>query len=171
MSISGCGKLAGGLSAAGCGLMAGLTGTAAMTGWQYVSSALRDDDAGSDRRARADPWERAPAPAKVAKALLSRLGYQAPPESIGVLTNVMHWGYGTSWGVLFGLLHPRGRKGMLRRGVLFGTAVWAASYVMLVPTGFYDPPWEYPVQELGLDLSYHLVRRWRWRRLRAPVRS
>jgi hypothetical protein len=26
-----------------------------------------------------------------------------------------------------------------------------------VPLGIYKPPWKYPPQELGLDLSYHLV--------------
>jgi hypothetical protein len=31
------------------------------------------------------------------------------------------------------------------------------SYAQLVPMGIYKPPWKYPVRDLGLDLSYHLV--------------
>jgi hypothetical protein len=41
--------------------------------------------------------------------------------------------------------------------VLFGTGVWAASYLELVPMGLYEPPWEYPATTLAKDLSYHLV--------------
>ncbi len=40
-----------------------------------------------------------------------------------------------------------------------GTAVWAMSYVKLVPMGLYEPPWRYAPMELAMDLSYHLVYR------------
>jgi hypothetical protein len=69
----------------------------------------------------------------------------------------MHWLYGVSWGVCYGVaagpraLHPAAS------GVTLGTGVWGASYAELVPLGVYDPPWRYPAKQLALDLSYHLV--------------
>ena len=42
-------------------------------------------------------------------------------------------------------------------GLGFGVGVWSAAYVQLVPLGIYEPPWRYPVDEVALDLSYHLV--------------
>jgi hypothetical protein len=35
--------------------------------------------------------------------------------------------------------------------------VWTAAYAELVPLGISKKPWEYPPQELALDLSYHLA--------------
>lgn len=139
------------------GLAAGVAGTALMTGWQELAARLRSP--GDERDPPADPWESAPAPAKVAKLTLEGLfGQRVGPERIGLLTNVMHWGYGAGWGTLFGLWaggRPRGSA--LRRGLALGTAVWASSYAQLVPLGIYEPPWRYAPGELALDLSHHLV--------------
>src|SRR5438067_11328174 len=65
------------------------------------------------------------------------------------------WGYGTSWGAAYGLIQRTAPGPPLRRGLLFGTGVWALSYVTLVPVGLYQPPWKYP-SALVLDLSSHL---------------
>lgn len=80
-----------------------------------------------------------------------------PPEKIGLVTNVMHWGYGTSWGMLYGVIHGTDPRTPLGSGLLFGTGVWAMSYVTLVPMGLYKPPWSYTPTELAMDLSYHLA--------------
>lgn len=143
------------------GLVAGAAGTAAMTAWQDAAARLRaaeEDDSGGDAP-EPDPWEQAPAPAKVAKVIGVRLLARVPPaEQIPLLTNVMHWSYGSGWGGLYGVVSSRSARRMpLRRGMLFGTAVWAMSYAQLVPLGIYEPPWRYPPGELALDLSYHLV--------------
>lgn len=147
------------------GIAAGAIGTATMTAWQELSTKLQSP--GEDRvsveapasgAAEPDPWEHASAPAKVGRKLLEDLfGYEVPPEKIGLLTNVMHWGYGTSWGALYGVLQGTSRGPALRRGLVFGTGVWAMSYVMLVPMGLYEPPWKYSPKELALDVSYHLA--------------
>jgi uncharacterized membrane protein YagU involved in acid resistance len=79
------------------------------------------------------------------------------PEWIGLLTNAMHWGYGMSWGFVYALLQHAAPGAVPRRGVLFGAAVWSFSYVTLVPMRLYQPPWSYPLSEVSLDLSYHLV--------------
>lgn len=153
------------LGAVGRGLIAGVLGTVVMTAWQELSTKLQssaqsDEAAGSvaAEQQPQDPWEQASAPAKVARRILEGVFHQAvPSQRIGLLTNAMHWGYGTGWGAIYGLIQGTSPGPALRRGVLFGTGVWAMSYVMLVPVGLYELPWQYAPQELGMDLSYHLA--------------
>jgi hypothetical protein len=131
-----------------------------MTAWQEASMKLQGsgDRAGQPSIEQRDPWEQAPTPAKVArKVLKNAFDLEVEPEQIGLLTNAMHWGYGTSWGALYGLVQTSAPAPALRRGLLFGTGVWAMSYLTLIPMGLYKPPWEYPATELTLDVSYHLV--------------
>lgn len=148
------------------GVAAGMIGTAVMTAWQEISIKLvsSDQDAGNGTLAESpgqqptDLWERASAPAKVARRVLEGVfNQEVAPERIGLLTNAMHWGYGTGWGAVYGLIQGTSPGPALRRGVLFGTAVWAMSYVTLVPMGLYQPPWKYSPQELTMDISYHLA--------------
>ena len=140
-----------------------MIGTAVMTAWQALAMKLpgaaeggggRDEATGESR----DPWEQAPTPAKVARKVLQGVfDRDVPPGKIGLLTNTMHWGYGTSWGALYGLIQGSAPGPALRRGLLFGTGVWAASYLILVPMGLYEPPWQSSPKELALDVSYHLA--------------
>lgn len=146
------------------GLVAGAIGTAIMTGYQMLVAKAReaaadDEPAASDDGPPADPWEEAPAPAQVARRVIEGVFHrEVPAERIELLTNVAHWAYGVGWGGLAGLVFGSGgRTRPLRDGLLFGSGVWGASYAGLVPMGIYEPPWEYPPTELGLDFSYHAV--------------
>ncbi len=150
------------LGVVGRGLVAGAAGTAAMTVWQELSSRLQASGGGSSGGGQGgedeNPWTSAPAPAKVAKRLIEALfRREVGSERIGLLTNVAHWGYGTGWGAVYGLLQGTLRVNPLAHGVAFGTGVWGMSYVQLVPMGLYEPPWEYPAKSLAKDLSYHVV--------------
>ena len=150
------------LGALARGLAAGVVGTVAMTGWQELASRLRSSNGSSSEssapQSEREAWEQAPAPAQVGKRIVEGVfGASVSAERIGLLTTVMHWGYGAGWGGVYGLVQStRGRR-RLRDGLVFGTTVWAMSYAELVPMGIYDPPWTYPPQELALDLSYHLA--------------
>lgn len=70
----------------------------------------------------------------------------------------MHFGYGTSWGALYGLTHstlePRSRT---VHGLAFGTLVWGASLLQLPAMKLAPPVWEYPAKDLAMDLGYHLA--------------
>ncbi len=137
------------LGALGRGLLAGVAGTAAMTVWQELLGRLRSHDSTTSGDGRpseeSDAWEGAPAPAQVAKRLLAGLFQrEVGPEHIGLLTNVTHWTYGTAWGGAYGLLEGTLPAHPLAHGLVFGTGVWAMSYVQLVPMGLYEPPWKYP---------------------------
>lgn len=149
------------LRAIGKGLLAGVVGTAAMTAWQELAAKLQSPsgkEGAKPDRSTQDPWEIAPAPARVAKLIGERAFHlEVPAEKIGFLTNAMHWGTGTGWGAAYGLLAATRGGSNLGDGFAFGTLVWGASYAQLVPLGIYEPPWKYPSRVLALDVSYHLV--------------
>ena len=150
------------LRAVASGLAAGVVGTVFMTAWQELAARLRSvaaDGAPESPGPPQDPWENASAPAKVAKRIGEGVFHKpVSSERIPLLTNAMHWGYGTTWGAVYGLAAGSARDAPgLAEGAAFGTVVWVMSYVQLVPMGLYDPPWKTPPLELALDLSYHLV--------------
>jgi hypothetical protein len=144
---------------AALGVAAGAAGTAAMTGYQELASRLSSDGGGSAKpQTDEERWEEAPAPAQVVrKASLAAADRDIDPDRIPVLTNVMHWLYGSAWGVGFALAHRRMRGPVTADGVAFGTAVWVLGYAQLVPLGIYEPPWRYSAKALAKDLCYHLV--------------
>ncbi len=146
------------------GIAAGAVGTGVMTLAQTLPAKLQSADGGSQdegtdqQHGRQDPWEQASAPAKVAKRVSEGLFHQdVAPKHIPLLTHGMHWGYGTAWGAVYGLAHGSVRAAPLRHGVLFGTAVWAMSYVQLVPMGLYEPPWKYAPKDIAMEVGYHLA--------------
>jgi hypothetical protein len=149
------------LGAVARGLAAGVVGTGCMTAWQTLSAKLQGSGAqqdGEQSEPAKDPWEEASAPAKVAKRIGEGVFHKdVPADLIPLLTNVMHWGYGTGWGAVYGLVAGSTRRSGVRQGALFGAGVWASSYAQLVPMGLYAPPWTYAPGELALDLSYHLA--------------
>lgn len=138
------------------GIVAGLAGTGCMTAWQEVAARLRRHAVPKMVRADEDPWERAPAPARLAKTVIEGVtGHDVPRERIGLLTNAVHWGYGTSLGVVYALA-GNGRNPAIG-GAAFGMGVWAFSYATLVPLGLYEWPWKYSARTIAKDVSYHLV--------------
>jgi hypothetical protein len=153
------------LGAVARGVLAGVGGTVAMTGWQELSARLRGSSSGEGDEGSSPPpdgeeaaWAQASAPAQVARRVAEGVfQVHVPAERIPLLTNAMHWAYGAGWGAVYGLVRGSVRGPALRQGLAFGAAVWTMSYVQLVPMGLYEPPWRYPPQELALDLSYHLV--------------
>jgi hypothetical protein len=146
------------LGALARGLAAGVAGTAAMTAWQELSARLQSSGDGPGQDEPSDPWESASVPAQVGRRIIEGVFQrEAPPSWIGPLTQIMHWGYGTGWGAVYGLVAGSRRLPPLRGGLAFGTVVWTLSYVQLVPMGLYEPPWRYGPSGLALDLSYHLA--------------
>lgn len=148
------------LDTLGRGLLAGAIGTAAMTSWQALAGKLGSPEEGSETHTEAgkDAWDHASAPAKAAKRIGEGVFQrEISAEYVPLLTNLMHWSYGTGWGAIYGVGARTTGRSRLRDGLLFGSGVWVMSYIQLVPMGLYQPPWEYAPSELTLDLSYHLV--------------
>jgi len=146
------------------GIAAGVAGTGVMTLAQTLPGKLESSDGGSpdeaatQQQGQQDPWEQASAPAKVAKRISEGIfHHEVPAERIPLLTHGMHWSYGVGWGAVYGLVRGRAPATPLRHGVLFGTAVWALSYVQLVPMGLYELPWKYPAKDIAMEVGYHLA--------------
>jgi hypothetical protein len=147
------------LGAVACGVAAGVVGTACMTAIQEVMARRRRAHApGVAQESDGDPWDKAPAPALLAKRVIEGvLQREVPAERIPLLTNAVHWGYGTAMGGLYGLVEGSVRPRPALHGPVFGLGVWAGSYASLVPLGLYKPPWHYKASSIGKDVSYHLA--------------
>jgi hypothetical protein len=129
-------------SAIGDGLVAGFVGTAAMT----VSSTL-------EARLRG----RAPSTAP-ARATTKALGIADFEDDIARarFNDLSHWGYGTGWGVVRGLL---GATGMPARKATaaHGAAIWGSAAVTLPALEIAPPFVFWGKEEVAIDLFHHTV--------------
>src|SRR5581483_1824201 len=139
------------------GAAAGAIGTAAMT---VLQLAVRRAQGKRLDTPVPRTWDEAPAPAQVVKKAAEAVGEgrRVAKRHVPLLTNALHWSYGTTWGLGYGFAaHVVRPRNPLAGGLALGVAAWAAAYAELVPTGIYEPPWRYPASELALDLGYHLA--------------
>jgi uncharacterized membrane protein YagU involved in acid resistance len=68
----------------------------------------------------------------------------------------VHMGYGTLFGILYGLWRGRRRRSALADGLLLGTAVYAAGYFGWLPAlGLTQPIWKQPLPEIAGGLFRH----------------
>jgi hypothetical protein len=129
-------------SAIGDGLVAGFVGTAAMT----VSSTL-------EARLRG----RAPSTAP-ARATAKALGIAQFEDDIARarFNDLSHWGYGTGWGVVRGLL---GATGMPARKATaaHGAAIWGSAAITLPALDIAPPFVFWGKEEVAIDLFHHTV--------------
>jgi hypothetical protein len=129
-------------TAVGRGLVAGLAGTAAMT----VSSTL-------EARLR----RRAPSTAP-ARATAKVLGIREFESDLAQArwNDLSHWGYGTGWGVLRGLL---GATGLSQRHATLahGAAIYGAAQVTLPVLDVAPPSIFWGSREIAIDALHHAV--------------
>ncbi len=102
--------------------------------------------------------------------LRKRDGSTAPADAAGKVLGVqprnpagkqrfstaVHWGYGTSWGAVRGLIGAAGLDGPEAAGAHFA-AIWPSALVMLPALGVAPPPWKWGAAELAIDAGHHLV--------------
>jgi hypothetical protein len=125
----------------GKGLVAGVVGTAAMTVSSTVEAKLRG------RRFST-------APAEAARKLLGIREFESEAAR-SRFSNLVHWSYGTGWGVaraLLGELVP-GRRGDAAH---FAT-VWGSALVMLPALEVAPPAWKWGKEEIAIDVFHHAV--------------
>jgi hypothetical protein len=132
------GELAG---AIGKGLLAGLAGTAAITLSQMIEMKITKREA-SD------------ALVKVASEVTGAAPANASQKE--KLSNEIHYAYGTSWGVVRGLLGLAGLKGMPATLVHFG-AIWATELIMLPKYDAAPPMTEQEPKSIAIDALHHAV--------------
>ncbi len=128
-------------AAFGKGLFAGVAGTAAMT----VSSTLE-----AKLRGRGASTAPAQAAAKV-------LGVEpVDEETMARFSNLVHWGYGTGWGGVRGLLAAAGLSGPAATAAHLGL-LWGSEQVMLPILEVAPPLPKMRLKEAGVDALHHFV--------------
>jgi len=126
----------------GKGLVAGFAGAAAMT----VSSTL-------EQRLRGRAASTAPADA-TAKVL--GISAFSTPAAKNRFSNLVHWGYGTGWGVVRGLLASAGLRPAAAT-FAHGAAVWGNEQVLLPALDVAHPVYMWAREEVAIDAFHHLV--------------
>ncbi len=129
-------------SAIGDGLVAGVIGTAAMTASSTIEARLRGRAASS-------------APARATAKALGIADFE-DDLARARFNDLSHWGYGTGWGVVRGLLGAAGLKGR-RATAAHGAAVWGSAAVTLPALDVAPPFVFWGVEEVGIDLFHHAV--------------
>jgi hypothetical protein len=129
-------------SSIGKGLVAGVAGTAAMT----VSSTLE-----AKLRGRAASTAPARATTKV-------LGVASFEDAIAQarFNDLSHWGYGTGWGIVRGLLDAAGLPSR-KATAAHGAAVWGSAQVMLPALDVAPPSIFWGKKEIAIDALHHAV--------------
>jgi hypothetical protein len=129
-------------TAIGRGLVAGVAGTAAMT----ISSTL-------EARLRGRAFSTAPA-----RATAKVLGIREFESDLAQArwNDLSHWGYGTGWGVLRGLL---GATGLSPRQATLahGAAIYGAAQVTLPALEIVPPSIYWGAKEIAVDALHHAV--------------
>lgn len=128
--------------AIGKGLLAGLAGTAAMT----VSSTL-------EARLRGRAFSSAPADAAARVLGIDRFESEAAKARF---SNLVHWGYGTGWGVAHGILRALGLPGRAAAPAHFAT-VWGSALVTLPTLDVAPPVTMWGREEVAIDVLHHAV--------------
>ena len=129
-------------SSVGKGLVAGFAGTAAMT----VSSTL-------EARLRGRRPSTAPA-----RATAKVLGISSFEDGVAQarFNDLAHWGYGTGWGVIRGLLAAAGLSPR-KATAAHGAAVWGSAQVTLPALDIAPPAIFWPKEEIAIDAFHHTV--------------
>ena len=133
------GKLA---SSIGKGLVAGLIGTASMTVSSTVEARLRHRKPSS-------------APARATAKVLGITSF-ADEIAQARFNDLAHWGYGTGWGIVRGLLDAAGLPPCAATAA-HGAAVWGSALVTLpaldiAPLAIFWAP-----REIAIDIFHHTV--------------
>ncbi len=109
---------------------------------------------------KASGSESSSTPAEVAKRIIEGvLQREVPEDRTNALNRGMHWLYGTSWGLPYGLAAGSSRSpgSTLSGGLAFATAVWAASRGQMTAMQIAPPPWRDPPSSLVVDVGSHLA--------------
>jgi hypothetical protein len=126
----------------GKGLVAGFVGTAAMTVSSTTEAKLRKRAASS-------------APARATAKMLGIKEFESDIAAAR-FNDLSHWGYGTSWGVLRGLLDAAGLQPKVATAA-HGAAIYGAAQVTLPALEIAPPAVFWAKEEIAIDAFHHLV--------------
>lgn len=128
-------------TAIGIGVMAGIVGTAAITISQMIEMKI-------------DKREPSSAPADAVSKVLDM--QPTDEEKKAKVSEQIHWAYGTSWGIVRGLISLTGLKGWKATLAHFA-AVWGTENVMLPSLDLAPPATEESAKTISIDGLHHAV--------------
>jgi len=126
----------------GKGLVAGFAGTAAMTVSSTLEARLRGRAASS-------------APARATAKMLGIKEFDGPLAEAR-FNDLSHWGYGTGWGIVRGLLAAAGMTPRAATAA-HGAAIYGAAQVTLPALEIAPPVVFWPKEEIAIDAFHHAV--------------
>jgi hypothetical protein len=126
----------------GKGLVAGFAGTAAMTVSSTLEAKLRGREPSS-------------APARATAKALGIKEFDGPIAEAR-FNELSHWGYGTGWGVVRGLLAATGMPPRAATAV-HGAAIYGAAQATLPALEVAPPVVFWRPQEIAIDAFHHIV--------------
>ena len=129
-------------SSIGKGLAAGLIGTASMTVSSTVEARLRHRKPSS-------------APARATAKVLGITSF-ADEIAQARFNDLAHWGYGTAWGVVRGLLDAAGLPPRAATAA-HAAAVWGSAQVALPALDIAPPAIFWAPREIAIDAFHHTV--------------
>ena len=129
-------------SSIGKGLVAGLIGTASMTVSSTVEARLRHRKPSS-------------APARATAKVLGITSF-ADEIAQARFNDLAHWGYGTGWGVVRGLLDAAGLPPRAATAT-HAAAVWGSAQVALPALDVAPPAIFWAPREIAIDAFHHAV--------------
>lgn len=124
------------------GAAAGLVGTAAMTVSSTAEAHLRHREAST-------------APARAAQKLLGIEEFPSE-QSQERFSTLVHWSYGTGWGVARALLGAVGLRPVVAMPAHFA-AMWGGALVMLPALDVTPPVTKWGRTEVAIDVFHHVV--------------
>jgi hypothetical protein len=128
-------------SAIGKGLVAGAIGTVAITASQLLAQRFLGQEESS-------------APAEAVEKVVG-IEPKGEPEKKR-LNMLVHFAYGTVWGVPRALLELMGLRGVTATAAHLA-AVQGAAMTTLPALGVAPPPTKWPPKEIGLEAAHHIV--------------
>lgn len=127
--------------AIGKGLVAGVIGTAAITLSQMIEMKL-------------DGRKPSEVPAEAADKVLGVA--HKDQDSKESFSTAVHWGYGTAWGAVRGIISEAGLNGWVASAVHFG-AVYTAAQIMLPSMQLARPVYKRNAGSIVADVLHHAV--------------
>jgi hypothetical protein len=71
--------------------------------------------------------------------------------------DVVHWTYGTAWGIFYGIMQGTSKLPHMAHGLFFGGLVGGVGAAVLPAMRLAPPPRERPPQQMAMNMGMHLL--------------
>ena len=148
--------------AIGKGLIAGFAGTVAISISQMIEMKITNRDSSNTpvvvggKVLGVEPRGKAKVERQKTEGKASPKALQDLQKNEQQFAQLMHFGYGTGWGIFRGALDLACINGKTADFALFG-GIWTAAQLMLPAAAGSKPIYKWSPQEIGIDVLHHAV--------------